>query len=315
MKKTINRTLLVVFIWHLAGCGHSESQQDTQADTAAIPMEVTQVVGIGKVEPLNGLLDLAIDQAGIVSAVYKEEGDSVNKDDLILSVNSEEIRMQTENLEIQLSRQHELTAQALAIEKELGAELLQAESDLKVSRELSTDGAETAQNVQNQQKNVDVLRAQYQGAKNATQSSRLASMEIANKIKQSHISRLGYSLKAPRDGILVSLDAKKGGAIEAFAILGQLAANEERVVHGEVDELFADRISIGQNVTIVKEGSNQKIADGEVVFLSPILQDKSIFYDKPGEVSDRRVRRFKVRFDQDSRLLINMKVECIIHVK
>lgn len=314
MKKIISKTLLAVCIWHFAGCGNSESQPESQSDTKARPIEVTQVVGIGKVEPRSGLRELAIDQAGIVSEVFKAEGDSVKKGDLILSVDSDQIGLQTENLQIQLKRQNELTAQALASERQLAAELRMAESEWQTSRELAMDGAETEQNVQALAKDVEVLRAQYQGAKNVTRSNQLAGREITNQIEQNKTNIRAYSLIASDDGLLVSLDAEKGRAVEAFSTLGQLASDEERVIHGEVDELFADRIKIGDKVTIVKEGSDQQIADGEIIFLSPILQDKSIFYDKPGEVSDRRVRRFKVGFSQDTSILINTKVECIIHL-
>ncbi len=314
MKKIISKMLIAACIWHFAGCGNSESQPERQSDTTARPIEVTQVVGIGKVEPRSGLRELAIDQAGIVREVFKAEGDSVKKGDLILSVDSDQIALQTENLQIQLKRQNELTAQALASERQLAAELRMAESEWQTSRELAMDGAETEQNVQSLAKDVEVLRAQYQGAKNVTRSNQLAGREITNQIEQNKTNIRTYSLIASDDGVLVSLDAKKGRAVEAFAVLGQLASDEERVIHGEVDELFAHRIKIGDKVTIVKEGSDQQIADGEIIFLSPILQDKSIFYDKPGEVSDRRVRRFKVGFSQDTSILINTKVECIIHL-
>src|SRR5690606_11788042 len=133
--------------------------------------------------------------------------------------------------------------------------------------------------------------------KNVTQSNRLLEKDLANQIQQSRTNSSAYSLRAAADGVLVSLDAEEGKAMEAFTVLGQLAPSEDLVVHGEADELFADRIRPGQRVSIMKEGSGEKIAEGKIVFLSPILQDKSIFYDKPGEVSDRRVRRFKVGFD------------------
>lgn len=314
MKKIISKTVLAACIWHFAGCGNSESQPQSQSDTKARPVEVSQVVGIGKVEPRSGLRELALDQAGIVSEVFKAEGDSVKKGDLILSVDADQIGLQTENLQIQLKRQTELTAEALASERQLAAELRMAESEWQTSRELAMDGAETEQNVQALAKDVEVLRAQYQGAKNVTRSNQLAGREITNQIEQNKTNIRAYSLIASDDGLLVSLDAEKGRAVEAFSTLGQLASDEERVIHGEVDELFADRIKIGDKVTIVKEGSDQQIADGEIIFLSPILQDKSIFYDKPGEVSDRRVRRFKVGFSQDTSILINTKVECIIHL-
>lgn len=314
MKKIISKLLSAVVIGLFTACGNNENQQESQADTVARPLEVSQVVGIGKVEPQSGLIDLAIDQAGVIAKVHKKEGDSVRRGEVILEIDAEEMRLQTENLEIQLRRQQELTAQAMSNEKQLEAEVRKAQTELQASRELAGYGAETVQNVQALETELEVLKAQLQGAKNATQSNRLAGREIANQIEQSTVNSSGYSLRAGRDGVLVSLNAEQGDAVEAFAVLGQLAADEDRIVHGEADELFAHKLKEGQRVRIVKEGSDQKIADGEIVYLSPILHDKSIFYDKPGEVSDRRVRRFKVGFSQQAKVLINTKVECIIQL-
>ena len=123
MKKIISKTLFAASMGLFAACGNSESQQESRADTVAQPLEVTQVVGIGKVEPWSGLQDLSIDQAGIITELYKKEGDSVKKGELILAIDAEELRLQTANLQIQLNRQRELTAQALSSERQLEAEL------------------------------------------------------------------------------------------------------------------------------------------------------------------------------------------------
>src|SRR5690606_40800771 len=74
--------------------------------------------------------------------------DVCSSDLLILSVDADQIGLQTENLQIQLKRQTELTAEALASERQLAAELRMAESEWQTSRELAMDGAETEQNVQ-----------------------------------------------------------------------------------------------------------------------------------------------------------------------
>src|SRR5690606_22810790 len=148
----------------------------------------------------------------------------------------------------------------------------------------------------------------------STATNRLMIKELENQLQQLGSSRADKIITAPNDGILLSLNAEVGKAVEAYAPIGQFAANEQLIIHGEVDELFADKIKIGQAVSIHLIGSNEKITSGKIISLSPILQDKSLFYDEPGERSDRRVRRFKASFDKDTSLLINKKVACIIEL-
>jgi hypothetical protein len=46
--------------------------------------------------------------------------------------------------------------------------------------------------------------------------------------------------------------------------------------------------------------------------LSPYLKKKSLFSEKSDDQEDRRVREIKIALINDSGLLINSKVECVI---
>lgn len=313
MKKIINRLLCFGFLVQVFACGNQEQELKS---TGAVPQpaKVTQVIGIGKIEPLSGLMDLATDESGRIVKVHKKEGDSLKKGELIVSLDADDEKFKVDNLKIQLARQQEMTGQAIANIKQIEAELEQKKSELLTSEELVRYGAETRQNVEIQKKDVDVLRAQYQAAKKISQSNLLSERDFQNQISQEKKAGNDRSIRAKTDGILVSFDAKQGDVLDAFTVFGQMAPNEEVVIHGEVDELFAGKVKLGQSVSIVLSGSDQKLGEGKIISLSPILQNKSLFYDEPGEVSDRRVRRFKVAFNEKTSVLINKKVECIIHL-
>lgn len=122
------------------------------------------------------------------------------------------------------------------------------------------------------------------------------------------------TVRAVQNGILVGLEATPGTAISALTSFATLAPAGKIVVHGEVDEMFASKIILGNSVTIMSPGTKNILAKGKIIFLSPILEDKTIFYELAGEQNDRRVRRFKAELDRPQNLLINQKVQCDIQV-
>lgn len=313
---TINNILLVVTVsLGLAACRNSDSGEiANSSDSLEQAIEVKEVVGIGKIEPLNGLVDLASKEGGIIESINKKEGDLLKKGDIILSFDTQQESIQVQNLRIQIATQQQRVEQDKANEKQYEISMRDKYSTLQVSEELAKSGAETQQNVETLRKEYDVLKTNLEAAQKSTSSNRLMIQDLENQVQQIETSRAEKLIKAPDDGILLSLNAEVGKAVEAFTPIGQFSADESLVVHGEVDELFSDKVKIGQTVSIHLIGSNERIASGKIISLSPILQDKSLFYDEPGERSDRRVRRFKASLDEGTNLLINKKVSCIIEL-
>lgn len=316
MKKIINSILIMIAVsTGLASCGNKVSEKETiTTDSLKQPIDVKEVVGIAKIEPLNGLVDLASNEGGIIKSINKKEGDSLKKGDVILSFDTQKETIQLQNLTIQIATQKQRIEQDRANERQYEIALREKSATLKVSEELAQSGAETRQQVETLRKEQDVLRANLDAAQKSTATNRLIIQELENQIQQLESSKADKDIKAPNDGLLLSLNAEIGKAVEAFESIGQFAADEPLVIHGEVDELFSDKIKVGQTVSIHLIGSNEKIASGKIISLSPILQDKSLFYDEPGERNDRRVRRFKASLDKETSLLINRKVACVIEL-
>jgi hypothetical protein len=78
--------------------------------------------------------------------------------------------------------------------------------------------------------------------------------------------------------------------------------------------MFADYIKKGQTAKITLVGSNDIIATGKVIRAAPSLKRKSLFSELPGDKEDRRVREIWIILDEDTDLLYNLQVECIISV-
>jgi hypothetical protein len=60
---------------------------------------------------------------------------------------------------------------------------------------------------------------------------------------------------------------------------------------------------------------DDKLGEGEIVYLSPYLKKKSLFSDDSSNMEDRRVREVRVRLSGNPDLLINSRVEVVVDLK
>ena len=61
-------------------------------------------------------------------------------------------------------------------------------------------------------------------------------------------------------------------------------------------------------------GNAEQIASGKVIYVSPVLTNKSILFETANEGEDRRVRKIKILPAEHQNLLLNGKVECRINL-
>lgn len=298
--------------------GNKEKELEKQAavkDSLSRPEHVKTVYAIAKVEPLNGLVQLSAATSGIVTAVYKNAGDSLLKGDLILKVDNS-----ADALDLDVARRQIITQQSRAAADRANvlqylASLKEKEQDLAITEKLVSTGADTRQNLAVKQKEKEVILANLQSAKATAAASEAEIAALNKQLQQAQLTLDDKLIRARQNGILVSMDAKVGTAVNALTPFATLAPQSELVLKGEIDEMFADRVEIGQQVVVNYVGNKKQIASGKIIYLSPVLEEKSLFYEKPGETSDRRVRLFKVGLDESKDLLINAKVECAIQIK
>lgn len=311
-----NNILILTLTSILFACsGTNEQVAETRLDSLGRPENIKTVSALAKVEPANGLISLSTEVSGIVVETYKKEGDTVKKGDLLFKLNN-----QNESLQTQSSRQETITQQAkVAANKadirQYEAALMEKEQDLAITQKLAATGADTRQNVIIKQKEKEVILSNLQAAKAQLNASLSELENLRTKLKQSELDNKNRFITAKQDGILVNFDPQLGTAINAFSPFAVLAPTDNLVLHGEIDEMFADRVKLNQTVEVNYVGDTTTIAKGTVSYLSPILENKSLFYEKSGEISDRRVRLFKVALTTPVKLLINSKVECKIKIQ
>lgn len=305
-------------IFLLASCSggkqKKEEQEKVMLDSLARPENVSVVSAIAKVAPQAGLINLSSSVGGNIVAVKNAEGDTVKKGDVILLLDAEDERRSGDVIKREIITQRSQAAAEEASVEQYVAELQEKERDLAISERLVLTGAETRQNISEKKKEREVILANLKSARNKATASRSQIQTLQTQLNQSQAASGNKTIIAQQEGIITSMDAKVGSSIQAFESFATLAPRGKLILHGEIDEMFANRVALGQTAIIRYIGGKDTIGKGTVTYLSPVLSDKSILYETTAEAQDRRVREFKVEYESADPLLINQKVECIIQV-
>ena len=284
----------------------------TDQKNTALASQINQVVGIGKVEPENDIIQLSSPVNGIVYKILKNENDVVKMGETVIILDNK-----VENAKcIQLSnavvtQESQIKMDAAAIE-EYQAKYSNAISELQRLKNLLAKGAETQQtvdnantNLQSFQSNLNRLNASVDVSKNKLSESK-AALIVAQQERDQKI------IKSPVNGKIIEITALIGGSIDTKQSFAQISPDGKTIAVCEVDELYADKILNGQKAWIRKFGSLDTLSTGTVFFTSSFLKKKSLFTDQAGEKEDRRVREIKIMLDHPEKLLLNARVECVI---
>ena len=292
----------------LVACGGKKEQNAQPLDT-----EPTFAIGIGKVLPEGGIVDLSVGSANKITKIYKKLGDTVEEGEILFDMEAvnEELQVQKDQASLNTAQQN---VKAIAYDVEVAeVKLAQLKKEYETSKRLLQAKAETPQKVfaDSIAYAEQVANVKRQKQNLVAQQSSLREQQLT--IKSSQVALKDQSFKALQSGTLIRFDVTIGMVLGINASFGELAPNTSLVIEGEMDELFANRIKQGQKVEINLVGQNKVIATGELSFVGSSLQNKSILYETIGEGTDRRVRRFTVRITSgNEQLLINQKVECKI---
>jgi multidrug resistance efflux pump len=311
----VKRLFIIPFLFLLIACGSKKEE------TAAAPVKdslmvpnVQEVAGIGRVEPEGGLIDLSSDQAGLIKKLLFKEGDSVKGgQDLLLLDNAIQLSQVADaGSKLQTERAQLNVAQANIEDAEVN--LRKAEQDLEKIRRLVAKNAETRQQLEDAEADVNNKRIALQTQKANYLVSQKRIAEMQTQINTAKTTAGKFTVKAPMNGLIVELTAKPGEAITVGQSFAQLAPQGRLTVLCEIDELFADRIKVGQKASVRYKGYAENVSAGTVMYTAPYLKKKSLFSDQVGEKEDRRVREVRILLDKQD-LLINRQVECVISLK
>jgi len=300
----------------LNSCGGGKKEDNKTAITAKqANAEIDKVVGIANIEPVGKILPISSEVNGIITNIAVEANDEVKRGQTLMTLDYKVEEAQLAQAKSKLITQQSVIRSAQASLPPLQVKLANAKNNLDRNQSLFNGGAATQQvlddsRFQYEQIQKDILASQ---AAVAQQESRMSELQADINYFQTLLDR--KLIRAPADGKILSIDTKIGSAITNTTNLGDFAPAGNLMAITEIDELFADKIVIGQLAYIRPQGSTEVLAKGKVIFTSPYLKKKSLFSDKVENLEDRRVREVRVELEKNNKVLIGSRLECVIELK
>lgn len=318
--KPMNRKIYLVIIpFIIAACGGGRENEEKPGTTPltvnSATVEVSEVVGTGKVEPEKEIIGLAASTGGVVKEIYRYDGDSIKKDEPLVRLDDELELIRVSQLRSQYNTQKSQKDIDELNLRESQAKLANKEKLLESARVLALKGAETKQALDDLETEVTTLSlaVEMDSASVILSASRLK--ELAEQVRYAEAEASKKILRSPYDGILLEMHIEKGSAVAQFEKFAEVAPSGPLTVRTEVDELFAGRLSDGLDADIRFVGSDSVVARGKVIFISPYLKKKSLFSQKANDQEDRLVREVRIRLEGENGLILNSKVESVIKIK
>lgn len=309
----MTRNALFICIWLLAlnSCTNKE-EKATEQETPPSEYKATRVVAIGRVEPEVKITQAGSEVNGVIKKLFVQAGDTVKKGQLLIELfhDYEDARLvqssarkatqagEIENVQAQLNG-----AQTKAANLKTRYERLQ---------KIVEAGADTKQNLDNAKTEYDAALRDVERLQAVLQSAESKLGEIAADIQVAQADIERRKIKAPADGVVLTMDLTEGATVVNTKPLFDFAPLAALTVLCEVDELFVNSVKLGQKAIIRTQGMDDKLAEGEVTYLAPYLKKKSLFSDDSGNMEDRRVREARIRLAGNPALLINSRVEAVI---
>ncbi|MFH6945068.1 HlyD family secretion protein [Flavobacterium sp. FlaQc-50] len=307
MKYTLIYLIAILF----CSCNKKEG---AKPDEKAFAQEIASsaIVGLGRIEPDEKLSSLATEVGGVVVAIHKKENDVIVKDDLIIELEHSvqdakkaqiKSRMETQRVEINMAQLNL---------KEHKINVANKQIELERLKNLQEKGAETRQNVDNLETETKIFQTNLEQLQSKILIANSKLQEIKQELEVSNKELQQYLIKALDDGQIMTMNATVGAALSPNQSFADFIPKSKLVATCEIDELFADKIKKGQKAIIRQIGSNKTIGSGIVIFASSALKRKSIFSEKAGDQEDRRVREIKILLKNQTKYLINSRIECVI---
>ena len=316
----MNRKIYLFIIpFVITACsGSKENKEKSGTESLSVNsaiVDVSEVVGVGKVEPEQEIISLAAATGGVVVEIYRNDGDSIKKDEPLVRLDDELELIRVSQLRSQYNTQKSQEDIDELNLRESEARLSNKKKLLESVRVLAFNGAETMQTLDDLETEVTTLSLAVEKYSASVKLAASRLRELAEQVRYAEAEASQKILRSPYEGLMLEMLIERGSSVNQFEKYAEVAPAGPMTVRTEVDELFAGRLSIGLDADIRYVGSDSVVAKGKVIFLSPYLKKKSLFSQKANEQEDRLVREVRIKIEGESGLILNSKVESVIKLK
>ncbi|GAA4408436.1 hypothetical protein GCM10023187_30280 [Nibrella viscosa] len=300
----------------LIACNKDADKADAAtADSLQTPTTSKRILGVARIEPEEGILNITAGTTGNIVRVLMNENQPVQKGQSLLTV---EVAVETAQL---AQAQSKLAAQQAAIRSNaanleaMRVQLRNARDTYARNIKLYEAKAQTKQALEDSKAEVDRLEKEVEAARAtlAQSQSRLGELKADINYYQTLVRQ--KKVTAPEAGKILNVLVDPGDYVTSDTKIAELAAGSTLIAKTEIDELYAERVQVGQPAVIISQTTGDTLARGTVSFAADYLKQKSLFKDQSTELEDRRVREVHVRLEKGKMPLIGSRVDCLILVQ
>jgi HlyD family secretion protein len=314
IKAIINSTCLIIIVF-VIGCKQPDDKKKTPVLTPQqIQQQATKVVGVARIEPENGIIDLKAGTDGKIISLLVKENDVVKKGQLLAVTDNSIYEAQLTQSAAKLQTQQAVIKTAQAQSTTIKTDWENAQRNYELNKKLFASKALTQDELDNSLYKMNKLQKDFEKTLADINQAKAKIGELNADINYYKTNLNQKRITASADGKILSLDVKAGYYVSANAKLGDFAPAGDIIAVTEVDEIFADRVSPGMKAEVQSQSTGEVLGKGEIVFVAAYLKKKSLFEDETTK-EDRRVREVHIRLEPGSKVLIGARVDCIIFLK
>ena len=306
----------------LTACGKPDEKNTASTEVPlteeGIPidtnMTVTEVVGIARIEPEGKIIAINAETSGFIRSVLFSENKKVTAGDILVSLDDDLEQARFKQAQSRMKTQLTAIEAAQASLNSLQVKLAQARNTSQRNTRLLQGNAATQEEVDDSRFAVEDLETQIAGQQAAINQQKARQGELQAEMEVAMVELQKKKLRAPVGGSFLSCEVRPGNYVTTASKLGDFALDGPYLAITEIDELYAAKIREGQQAYIRLQGSDEIAGRGKVVFTGPYLKKKSLFSDTSDNFEDRRVREVHIQLDDNSKVLIGSRVECVINL-
>ena len=318
MKKNIFYSLIIIGLL-LASCGK-------KVDTLALELakadslkkaETTkdEILGVARIEPQDGIINLYAGTNGKILSVLFDENQVVTKGNALATVEVSIENAQLNQAESRIGTQEAAVKANAATIEALKVGMANARETYNRNTVLFEGKALTKQILDDSKAILDRYEKDIETADANKNQTAVKLKEIQADINYYKTVINQKQIKAPLGGRILKVNINPGDYVTNTTNIADFAPAGSLIAKTEVDELYADRIVIGQKGFVISQTTGDTLGTGTVSFAAAYLKQKSLFKDQSTEQEDRRVREVHLKIESGKPLLIGSRVDCIILLK
>jgi RND family efflux transporter MFP subunit len=255
------------------------------AAQAATPETPYIAVAEGKADVEGGVISVAARTAGIVSAVYVNEGDLVTKGEVLARQEDDAQRLAVQTAQANLLQTRAQIGQT-------DVQLATAEREYQRVEPLAASEIVSGQQVDQDHDAIKTADANLA-------VERAAVAQAAAKVAEARFALEKTVVRAPVDGRIVRRYANPGYGASTLNVtpMFDLEPGAQKIVRAEVAESGVPNVFVGQSVRMSPEDDPSKVYVGRVIRRAYEYGARKLQSDDPSERTDERVVEVVVSAD------------------